>query len=154
MAVHWVNTIVIDRPIDELWAGFLDLFNAPRLPGSSFAVRQTSPGPLGLGATIRARRVILGFETTLIQRIVQWDPPHAMAASIEGRPFRSMIDHWTLEPVAEGTKLTETLDAELVPVLRLLWPLIGPFQGRQRAQQLRDLKVKLEAEGRAAAIAT
>lgn len=147
MAIHWVNSVVIERPIDELWAVFLDLFNAPSLPGSSFSVRQTSPGPMGLGSTIRARRVILGFETVLIQRVTEWDPPHSLAATIEGRPFKSMVDRWTMEPVAGGTKLTETLDMELVPALRLLWPLIGPFQQRQRQQQARNLKAKLESKG-------
>ena len=151
MAIHWQDTIVINRPAEDLWAVFLDLFNAPSLPGSSFSVRQTTPGPLALGSILRARRVILGFETVLIQRITEFDPPQALTASIEGRPFRSMVDRWTLEPVAGGTKLTETLDMELVPALRLLWPLIGPFQRRQRAQQVRDLKVKLEGEVRVAA---
>lgn len=147
MAIHWVNSVVIERPIDELWAVFLDLFNAPSLPGSSFSVRQTSPGPMGLGSTIRARRMFLGFESVLIQRITEWDPPHAMTATMEGRPFRSAVDRWTLEPIAGGTKLTETLDMELVPALRLIWPLIGGFQRRQRQRQARDLKAKLEAEG-------
>ena len=151
MAIHWQDTIVINRPAEELWAVFLDLFNAPSLPGSSFSIRQTTPGPLGLGSTLRTRRVILGFETVLIQRITEFDPPRAMAASIEGRPFRSMADRWTLEPVAGGTRLTETLDMELAPALRLLWPLIGPFQRRQRRQQARDLKIKLEGAAQTSA---
>lgn len=149
MAVHWVNTVVIERPIDELWPGFLDLFSAPRLPGSSFALRQTSPGPIGLGTTIEARRVILGFETRLIERITEWDPPHAMTATIEGGPLR-LVERITLEAVPGGTRFHETIDGEVSFPLRLLWPLIGPFQRRQRTQQIRDLKTKLEAEGRAA----
>jgi hypothetical protein len=40
------------------------------------------------------------------------------------------------------------MDLELVPALRLLWPMLGPFQRRQRRQQFLDLKAKLEAEGR------
>lgn len=145
MAVHWVTTVVINRPIDELFAVFLDLFNAPSLPGSSFSVRLTTPGPMGLGSVLRARRVMLGFETVLIQTITEWDPPRAMTATMKGRPFRSAVDRFTLEPVAEGAKLTETLDIELAPALRLLWPVIGPFQKRQRQRQFRDLKTKLEA---------
>ena len=146
MAIHWENTIVIDRPIEDLWDVFLDLFNAPSLPGSSFSLRQTSPGPMGLGATIRARRVILGFETVLLQRITEWDPPRLVTVEIEGRPFRRMIDRVSLETVPGGTKLTDVIDMELAPVLRILWPLIGPFQRRQRQAQLRALKAKLETQ--------
>ena len=145
MAIHWEDSTVIDRPIQELWAVFLDFFNAPNLPGSSFSVRQTSPGPLGVGSVLRARRIILGFETVLTQRVTEWDPPNVIQVSIEGRPFRSMTQRIELEPVAGGTRLTDTIDMELVPVLRVLWPLIGPFQLRQRRKQARALKAKLEA---------
>jgi Polyketide cyclase / dehydrase and lipid transport len=146
VAIHWQFSVIIDRPIEELWAVFLDLFSAPRLPGGSMSLRQTSPGPMGLGTTIQARRVILGFETRLIERITEWDPPHAMTATIEGRPFRSMSERVTLEAVPEGTRVHETLDGELVPALRLIWPLIGPFVRRQRQGQFRALKAKLESE--------
>jgi polyketide cyclase/dehydrase/lipid transport protein len=145
MAVHWENTITIDRPIDELWAVFLDFFNAPNLPGSSFSVRQTSPGPMGLGSTIRARRVILGFETVLIQTVTEWDPPNALTVTIGGRPFRSMTDRVTLETVPGGTRLIDSIDMELAPALKLLWPVIGPFQRRQRQKQIVALKAKLES---------
>ena len=146
MAIHWENSVVIDRPIDELWAVFLDFFNAPSLPGSSMSIRQTSPGPMGLGSTIRARRVILGFETILIQRVTEWDPPHLVTVTIEGRPFRSMSDRITLDSVAGGTRLTDTIDMELALALKLLWPLFGPFQRRQRRTQIQALKAKLETK--------
>jgi polyketide cyclase/dehydrase/lipid transport protein len=145
MAIHWENTVTIDRPIDELWGVFLDFFNAPNLPGSSFSVRQTSPGPMGLGSTIRARRVILGFETVLIQTVTEWDPPNALTVTIGGRPFRSMTDRVTLETVPGGTRLTDSIDMELAPALKLLWPVIGPFQRRQRQKQSVALKAKLES---------
>jgi len=151
MAIHWQNSVVIDRPADEIWAVFLDLFSAPTLPGSSMSVRQTSAGPMGLGTVMVARRVILGFETRLTERVTEWDPPHALTVKMEGRPFRSMVERVTLESVPGGTRLDETLDMELTPALRLLWPLIGPTQRRQRAQNIRDLKTKLESEASATA---
>ncbi|MEO5705186.1 MAG: SRPBCC family protein [Candidatus Limnocylindrales bacterium] len=145
MAIHWVTTVTINRPIEDVWAVFLDLFNVPSLPGSSFSVRPTTPGPMGLGSKLRARRVMLGFETVLIQTITEWDPPHAVAATMAGRPFRSALDRWTLEPVAGGVKMTETLDIELAPALKLLWPFIGPFQYRQRQRQVHAIKTRLES---------
>jgi len=147
MTVHWDNEVVINLPPDELWATFIDLFSAPRLPGVSMSLRQTSPGPIGLGTTIQARRVILGFETRLLQTVTAYDPPHALAVTIEGRPFR-MVERVTLESVPGGTKLREVIDMELIVVLRLLWPLIGPFQRRRHQRDMRELKTKLEAEAR------
>ena len=148
MTVNWHNSVVIDRPIEELWAAFSDLFSAPRLPGTSMSLRQTSPGPMGVGTTIQARRVILGFETKLIQTITQWEPPHALTATIEGRPFRSFVERFTMESTPEGTLINDTMDFELRPALRLVWPVLGPFMRRQRERDFRNLKLKLESEGR------
>src|SRR6185295_6535306 len=81
MAVHWENKMVIDRPIDEIWAILIDLFNTPRLPGGSMAIRQTSPGPMALGSIFEGRRMVLGIETRIRERVIEWDPPNLMAAS-------------------------------------------------------------------------
>ncbi len=151
MAVHWHDSVVIERPIEEIWASFVDLFSAPRLPGASMSLRQTSPGPMGLGTVIQARRVILGFETILIETVTEWAPPNVMGVTITGRPFRSFVERTTLEQTAEGTLLTDKMDFELRLALRMLWPLLGPFMGRQRRRQIGDLKVKLEAEARTSA---
>jgi hypothetical protein len=49
-------TAVINRAVDEVWAYSTDFFNAPRMRGSKMlGLRQTSPGPVGFGATRRAR---------------------------------------------------------------------------------------------------
>jgi len=151
MAIHWHNSVVIDRQADELWAKFSDLFSAPRLPGSSMSLRQTSPGPMRLGTTIQARRVILGFETRLIETITEWDPPNALTATIEGRPLRFMVERFTLEPTAEGTRITDTIDGEVRLALRLIWPVLEPFMRRQRRKSFLDLKAKLESEPRSPA---
>ena len=51
---------------------------------------------------------------------------------MEGRPFRSFVSRFTLETGPEGTKLVSSIDMELHPVLKLLWPIIGPFIRRRR----------------------
>jgi hypothetical protein len=52
--------------ITDVWASIANLFDAPRLwVPTVLGMRQTSPGPLGLGATMRGRMVVLGFETPM-----------------------------------------------------------------------------------------
>lgn len=68
--------VTIRRPIEEVWAFMADLFNMPRLRGVTLAIRQTSPGPIGLGSTVQSRAAILGFETGWSGAITEWDPPH------------------------------------------------------------------------------
>lgn len=87
---HFDESIVINRPVDEVVAFATDWFNAPR-DGSVLAFRQTKPGPPGVGTTFEGRRVILGFETRFKTRLTEWDPPHTVAATSEGGPFRSLV---------------------------------------------------------------
>ncbi len=144
MAIHWVNTMVVDRPIDEIWAIIIDLFNTPRLPGGSMALRQTSPGPIGLGSTSEGRRIVLGFETRIAEEVVGWDPPHLLEATIESRAFR-VFERFTLAAGPDGTTCTDALDIELRQPLKLIGPLIEPFLRRQRRAQMRQTKEMLEA---------
>lgn len=145
MPIHWDNSVVVDRPIDEVWAAVIDFFNAPRIGRREgvLAIRQTSPGALGLGSTLSERRVILGFETRLDYRITEWDPPHAVASTMEGRPFRSFVSRFALEATPQGTKMVSTIEMELRPALKMLWPVIGPVLTRRRRDAFRDLDTLL-----------
>ena len=144
MAVHWENKMVIDRPIDEIWAILIDLFNTPRLPGGSMAIRQTSPGPMALGSIFEGRRIVLGIETRIRERVIEWDPPNLMAASIETKAFGA-VERITLVAGPDGTTCTDVIDGELRMPLRLIEPLLEPFLRRQRRAQLRKTKEMLEA---------
>jgi len=150
MPIHWDARIVIDRPIDEVWAEVVDFFNAPRLGRAEglLAIRQTSPGPLGVGSTYSERRLILGFETRLTARVTEWDPPHSATATMEGRPFRSFVSRFTLKAVADGTEVSDSREIELVPALKLLWPIFGPVIRRRGRVALRNMKTTLEARSR------
>lgn len=146
---HFEHTVVIDRPIGEVWTYLTDWFNTPRMGGyAALGLRQTSPGPLGLGTTLQGRNVILGFETRLNHTITEWDPPHAFEDTMEGRPFRSLSQHGTLEAVGDATRLVVTTDFELRPSLRLLWPVIGPFVRRKMGAGITSAKTLIEAAPR------
>ena len=143
MHIHWSNTAVIERPIDELWAIFVDLFNTPRLPGGSMALRLTTPGPMALGSTAEGRRMILGFETKITERVEEWDPPKLMGVVIEGRQFKA-YEHFTLETGTDGTLCVDSLDIELRMPLKLIGLLLEPILRRQRTAQFRQMQTMFE----------
>jgi hypothetical protein len=143
MAIHWVNSLVVKRPIDEIWAIIVDLFNTPRLPGGSMALRLTSPGPMQLGSIAEGRRVVLGIEMRIIEKVVGWDPPHLLEATMESRVFRG-VERFTLVSGPDGTTCTDALDIELLQPLKLIGPLIEPFMRRQRSAQMRRAKELFE----------
>jgi hypothetical protein len=146
MSIHFENSVVVDRPIGEIWPVVMDFFNAPRLSRRQglLSMRQTSPGPMGVGSTYSERRVILGFETRLMARVTEWDPPNAVAVTMEGGPFRSLVDRFTVEAAADGATVAESGEFELRPILKPLWLVIGPFILRRRRVAFRDLKSTLE----------
>jgi len=87
----------------------------------------------------QARRVQMG-RTTVIERIVEWDPPVALAYDIEGLPkvVRHMRNRWTLRPVspdATDVALTTTVDLRL----RAAAAVIARLAARQSEELLTGL---------------
>lgn len=149
MSIHWEFSGVVDRPIDEVWAYLTDWFNAPRMSGSgNIGMRQTSPGPMGVGSTLQGRRVILGFETRNNYQVTEWDPPHALAMTMEGRPFRSFVGRVTLESTADGTRAAVLAEFELQLTMKLLYPFVGPFLRRRWHAGFAHTKAVIEATPR------
>jgi len=126
--MHLEESVVVDRPIDEVWAFQTDFFNSPRLWGRALlGMRQTSPGSLGVGSTLQGRVVLLGFETRVNAVITEWDPPHLLVMSGTARPLRSGISRWALETVGSGTRMVRSSDLELRGPLNFVSPLVQPF---------------------------
>ncbi len=142
---HLESTVTIRRPIDDVWAFMIDLFNSPRVRGMTLASRMVSPGPIGVGSVADQRVVILGFETHLRFTVIEWDPPHAVVASLSGPFLRSARVRTELTATSEGTRKVTTMDLDLSAVGILLWPLLGPLLRRDQAGTDRQQKALLEA---------
>jgi uncharacterized protein YndB with AHSA1/START domain len=115
----------VDAPPEAVWA-VLAAFDrlshwAADVDHSSYLTEQTE----GVGA---ARRVQVG-RLVLVERIVEWDPPHALAYELEGLPpvVGGAVNRWTLRPDGDGTAvtLTATVDPGPRPPGRLVAPLLA-----------------------------
>jgi len=148
--MHHEESIVINRPPEEVWAFMTDWFNSPRLRPGFLGWRQTSPGPLGVGSMMQGRMVALGFETRVNARFVEWDPPHSWVITITGRPFRTLIDRVTLETIGDATRIVRSSEFEPHPALKLLlWPLYPTLFRRQQRAVFENAKRLLESRTRA-----
>ena len=140
------SSVVINRPIDEIWAFVTDPFNAPRMGGGRLAIRIAPLGPLALGSKLQQRVSVLGFETELKTVVTEWDPPRTMTHSTkDAGPIRSFSAAITLEPTATGTKVVRAVAVEARGVWRAVLPILGPLIRRQTDAQTRNLKRLLEA---------
>lgn len=142
---HLESTVTIRRPVDDVWAFMIDLFNSPRVRGMTLATRKVSPGPFGLGTVVDNRTMILGFETHMRFTVIEWDPPHAVVASMSGPLLRSGRVATELRATSEGTRRVTRLDLELSPGGILLWPLLGRLLRRDQAGVDHKQKTLLEA---------
>jgi len=139
------TSVMVNRPIDEVWAFMTDPFNVPRFGSMTLGFRQTSPGPVGLGSTGQMRVAILGFETRIRVSVTEWDPPHTFAFSMTGAGIRSGSLRQTLEATADGTKVVRVSEFEPRGVLKLLWPIVGSFVRRRMDATIPKIKRFLEA---------
>jgi hypothetical protein len=139
------ESVVINRPVDEVVAFASDWFNGPR-DGSVLAFRQTSPGEPGVGTTLEGRMVILGFETRFTTRITEWDVPRAATFVSTGGPFRSIVLRVTMEPRGDGTEMVESREMELRGALKLLGPFVVPYWRRRTKTAQKNFKRLIEAQ--------
>jgi uncharacterized protein YndB with AHSA1/START domain len=99
-------------------------------------------GPVG-----DARRVQVG-RNALVERITEFDPPHALAYDISGLPKRlgRVSNRWTLRPVSGSTVVTVTSRVEIGPRLfqNLAEPVLCRVLARQSAVMLAGLANRME----------
>jgi hypothetical protein len=89
-------------------------------------------GPVGT-----TRRIQMGRQT-LVERLVEFDPPHALAYDIEGLPkqFGRVNNRWTLRPSGQSTVVTLTSSVE-----------IGSGRMRELAEHVMCRLVTRESDG-------
>jgi carbon monoxide dehydrogenase subunit G len=141
MRIH--ESVVINRPPDEVWAFLTDFFNSPRVRPGTLVLRRSSPGLLGMGSVLQGRMMILGFETRFAMTVTEWDPPRSAVVTLAARPGRGVI-RTTLEPTSEGTTVDRTTDFELHPAFILMSPILGFILRRQDRAASRNWKRLIE----------
>jgi Polyketide cyclase / dehydrase and lipid transport len=95
------NTVMIARPVGEVFAFLADLRNIPRWNYAIARTVPTSPGPAGPGATYRQTRTIPRRSEENLQ-ITVFQPPTRLAVQGQLGPFRATASY-LLEPVPTGT---------------------------------------------------
>jgi hypothetical protein len=104
------------------------------------------------GAPIGTARRVQVKRDTLVERIVEFDPPHALAYDIDGLPsrLRAVTNRWTLAPDGGGpaartrVTLTSTIEIGLRPIQQLTERVLCRFLGRQNDVLLAGLAQRLE----------
>lgn len=144
MVSHVRGQIVIDRPVDEVFAYVADERNEPSYNPAMVKVDKLTDGPVGTGTRYRATVVARGrpmemfIETTDLQAPTTLSSVTAMSwARIAG----------TLSFTPEGAATRMTWDWQVTPARfsRLLSPLVVRVGRRQETRIWAQLKKVLES---------
>ena len=145
MAIRHEHTIVIERPIEEVFAFATDPENEPLWQSTSLETEQTSGGPVGVGTTFRNTSKFLGRRIESTYEVTENDPPHRQCMRITSGPIPGS-GCYALEPTEDGsTRFTQTFEAEAGGFFRLAEPLVGRAIRRQIEADMATLKDLLEA---------
>ena len=136
-------SIIIQRPIEEVFAYVSDLQNGPQWQTGLFEVRRITNGSLGVGSQFASVRKFLGRKLEGVVELVAYEPNSKMVIkSPSGSvPFEQSF---RFEPTAEGTKLSTAIELHTSGLMGLAEPLIAGSLNREMASAFGDLKDLLE----------
>ena len=140
------KTIVIGRPVEEVWAFIADARNDPRWCKKVESVDQVSgdePGPQARYRVLH-RPIPLKKPKELAVTVDEYSPPSRLRLREEDDDGVFNVTY-ELEPLADGTRLTQHDRIEW-KIPRFQYPIARRMVSRDIANQLSGLKRRLEAD--------
>ncbi|HEX6386925.1 MAG TPA: SRPBCC family protein [Anaerolineae bacterium] len=139
-------SIVIKRPIEEVFAILANLENDVKWHSAFVEVRNTSGGSLGVGARFLVFEGVLGRRAGggAEYEVTEYEPNRIAAWKTVSGPLQLKL--WrTFECVDGGTRFVVRYEGEPSGVFKLAWPLITRMVRRQQGGDMRKLKELMEA---------
>ena len=140
-------SVLIARPIEEVFAFVEDARNRPRWDDSVDSEELTSPEPISVGTTVRTRLRSMGREYVYTWEVVEHRPPSRMRIESTSGPFPTTLEY-ELGERDGATALDFSLSGRPSGVLRLFEPVIARNTQRNIDRGFARLKQLLEAGGR------
>ena len=128
------GSIVIDRPIEEVFDAVADQTNEPRYNPSMTTSRQVTDGPIGVGTRFLAMILIRGRPMKVDIEVTRYERPTVLGTrSVMGRS--TAVGELRLEPLASGTLFSWDWDVSVAGAARLLDPVVA-FIGRRQERAI------------------
>ncbi len=138
------ESVVIERPREEVFAYLTDLQNFPEWGEVIRELRKETEGPPRVGERYTVDIAFLGRRWEQAFEVTAYEPPQRYADRNTGGPFHD--EHtYTFDEVAGRTRLTVTMDMQPGGFFRITGPLLEKAVRRQVGKELGTLKDILEA---------
>ena len=117
-------SVLIARPLDEVFAFVEDARNRPRWDDSVISEELTSPEPITVGTTVRTRLKSMGREYEYTWEVVEHEPPSRMTIESTSGPFPTTLAYRLAERDG-ATRVDFSVTGRPGGLLRLFQPLIA-----------------------------
>ncbi len=139
------TSVVINRPVEEVFTYVVDPNNNAQWAGPVVEARQTSEGPVGLGTTSTRVTQFLGRTMEATYEIIEYEPNSYYKDKMTSGPV-PINGRISFESVDDGTKVTIAGEIEAAGFFKLAEPILSRMARRQVETDAQTLKDLLEAE--------
>ena len=141
-----VHSVVINRPVEEVFAFLTDPNNEAQWNSDMIETVQTSESPMSVGSTLRTSAKFLGrrFDTAL--EVTEYEPNKKYCVKSTSGPI-PYAACYIFKPVEGGTLITRPSEAEIGGFFKLAERLVMRQANRQAKINLAALKDLLEGRG-------
>ncbi|MFZ1994705.1 MAG: SRPBCC family protein [Solirubrobacteraceae bacterium] len=139
---HYNASVETPRLLHDVFAYLSDFSTAEEWDPGVVEAKRVNGAEVGEGTEFRLVAEFLGRKNELTYRIVDYDPPHAVAFRGESSTVVSR-DRITFEKIAEGTRVTYDADLALKGLLRIADPVLALAFNRVGDRALAGLRRSL-----------
>ncbi|HEU0291452.1 MAG TPA: SRPBCC family protein [Anaerolineales bacterium] len=138
------TSIVINRPIEEVFAFLSNRENNPKWISEVTEVSKTSDAPVGVGTTWREIRKFLSQRLENEYEYIEYEPNRKITTRSKSGPFPLEFQS-RFENVEGGTRIQSIIQGEPGGFFKLAEPLLISMVKRQLETALANLKDLMEA---------
>jgi hypothetical protein len=142
--IHIEESILINRPIAEVFAFMSETKNLHLWQTDVLEARQAPEGPVQVGTQVTMVRSVMGRKMDGTSSIVTYEPPTRYAFKSTSGPAVTGVN--TCEATANGTKVSAMFDMQTEGLFSLADPLVALTIKRSVESGLANLKELLESQ--------
>jgi uncharacterized membrane protein len=140
------DSVIIDRPIDEVFAYAGDPTNDAEWSTAFLDARITSDGPVAKGSTVIEQMRFLGKRIDIDCEITEYEPGRRVTYDMAVGKNKG-VHVRTFESVEGGTQLTLLTEGDAGGLFKVAEPVLNKVGTRQLSADLHALKAMLESTG-------
>jgi len=141
--IKFDKSIIINRPVEEVWKFISNVENIPKWNRGTRKGRVTSDGTIGIGTTVQYLRQFLGRQMLVKLQVSEYIPNKMIALKLNAGRITAQTG-FTFESVEGGTRLTHPSEIELGGLWKLITSILNPMLERDGREDMANIKRLIE----------